>query len=155
MPPQGHPRAIAEASLDIAASPPVLWATFVDLDKWPRWSPVVRSACCVAGTEWTLGAQLELVMDLPFPIGHWRGVATMTEVQPATSVAWELEYPWDVVAIQSLHFKPSALGTLLSIRETYYGSWAFLYRLTGFARKMQKAFGAMLRNLKAYLEVGG
>jgi len=155
MPPQGHPRAIAEASLDIAASPPVLWATFADLDKWPRWSPVVRSACCVAGTEWTLGAQLELVMDLSFPIGHWRGVATITEVQPATSVAWELEYPWDVVAIHSLRFKPSALGTLLSIREAYYGNWAFLYRLTGFAGKMQKAFEAKLRNLKAYLEVGG
>lgn len=155
MPPQGHPRAIAEASLDIAASPPVLWATFADLDKWPRWSPVVRSACCVAGTEWTLGAQLELVMDLSFPIGNWRGVATITEVQPATSAAWELEYPWDVVAVHSLHFKPSALGTLLSIREAYYGNWAFLYRLTGFAGKMQKAFEAKLRNLKAYLEVGG
>ena len=155
MPPQGNPRAIAEASLDIAASPPVLWATFADLNKWPRWSPVVKSACCVAGTEWTLGEQLELTMDLPFPVSHWRGVATVVEVQPATSVAWELEYPWDVVAIHSLRFKPSALGTLLSIREVYYGSWVFLYRLSGYTGKMRKAFEAMLRNLKAYLEVGG
>ena len=155
MPPQGNPRVLAEASLDIAASPPVLWATFVDLDKWPRWSPVVKSACCVAWTEWTLGAQLELTMDLPFPASHWRGVATVVEVQPAASVAWELEYPWDVVAVHSLRFTPSALGTLLSIREAYYGNWAFLYRLTGFAGKMRKAFEATLRNLKAYLEVGG
>ena len=155
MPPQGNPRAIAEASLDIAVSPPVLWATFADLGKWPRWSPVVKSACCVAGTEWTLGEQLELTMDLPFPGRHWRGVATVVEVQPATSVAWELECPWDVVAVHSLRFKPSTLGTLLIIRETYYGNWAFVYRLTGFAGKMRKAFEAMLRNLKAYLEVGG
>ena len=155
MPPQGDPRVVAEASLDIAVSPPVLWATFADLDKWPRWSPVVKSVCCVAGTEWTLNEQLELTLDLPFPVSHWRGVATVVEVQPAASVAWELEYPWDVVAVHSLRFKPSALGTLLSIREAYYGSWASVYRLTGFAGKMQRAFEAMLRNLKAYLEVGG
>jgi len=60
-----------------------------------------------------------------------------------------------VVAVLSLHFKPSALGTLLSIREVYYGSWVFLYRLSGYTGKMRKAFEAMLRNLKAYLEVGG
>ncbi len=155
MPPQANPRAIAEASLDIAASPPVLWATFADMSKWPRWSSVVKSACCVAGTEWTLGAQFELTMDLPFPVQHWQGVATITEVQPAVSASWEMGYPLDVIAVHSLRFKPSALGTLLVTREAYYGGGTFLYHLSGFPGKMCKLFEVALQNLKAYLEVGG
>ena len=155
MPPQGNPRAVVEASLDIAASPPVLWATFADMDKWPRWSPEVKSACCVAGAEWTLGAQFELTMDLAFPVRLWRGVAAITEVQPAVSASWEMEYPLDVLVVHSLRFKPSDLGALMTIREAYYGGWVFLYRLSGFTGQMRKSFGVTLRNLKAYLEIGG
>lgn len=153
--PQANPRAEAVASLDIAASPPVLWATLADLGKWPRWSPLVESARWLAGTEWTLGAQIELTTQLPFPVQHWIGVATVTEVQPAISVAWEMEYPLNVVALHSLRFKPSDLGALLTIREAYYGGAVWLYQLSGFTRKRRKTFEAALQNLKAYLEVRG
>jgi uncharacterized protein YndB with AHSA1/START domain len=155
MPPQGNPRAIVEASLDIAASPPVLWATFTDMNKWPRWSPTVQSACCVAGTEWTLGAQFELALDLPFPVRHWSGIATITEVQPATFVSWEKEYPLNVAVVHSYRFRPSELGTLFIIREAYYGNGVLLYRLSGFPGQMRRAFEAALKKLKVYLEVGG
>jgi hypothetical protein len=155
MPPQGNPRAIVEASLDIAASPPVLWATFTDMSKWPRWSPIVQSACCVAGTEWTLSAQFELALDLPFPVGRWSGIATITEVQPAASVSWEKEYPLDVTVVHSYRFKPSEPGTLFIIREAYYGNGVLLYRLSGFPGRMRRAFETALKKLKVYLEVGG
>jgi len=154
MSPQGPPRAFTETALDLAASPPVLWATFSSIDKWPRWSKSVRSARWVAGTEWTLGAQLELALDLPFPAGAWRGVAVIAEIQPAISVSWETEYPFDVVVVHSYRFQPSELGTVLVVREAYYGSWVWLYRLSGFPRQRCKAFEIALRNLKTYLEVG-
>lgn len=154
MPPQGKPRAEVAASLDLAATPPVLWATFTDLDRWPRWIPTVRSACCVSGTEWTLGAQFELMLDLPFPAGQWKGIAVITEVQPAASAAWEMEYPLDVIAVHSVRFAPTALGTLLTLREAYYGGSVLLYRLSGFPGRMCRAFEVALQNLKTYLEVG-
>jgi hypothetical protein len=154
MPPQGNPRTWAEASLEIAASPPVLWATFVELSKWPHWSLLVKSATCVSGVEWTLGAHLQLEMNLPFPVRLWSGIATLTEVQPAVAVSWETEYTLDVAVARSYHFKPTGLGTLVTIHEAYYGSWVWLYRLTGFPRQMISAFDQSLRNLKVYLEVG-
>ena len=154
MPPQGNPRAQAGASLDFAASSPVLWATFAEVSKWPRWSKVVKSAQWTAGPEWTLGAQLELAMDLPFPVRHWRGTAVITEIQPAVCIAWETGYPLEVITIRSYQFKPSALGTLLTIREAYYGNAVWLYRLERFPGQMSKAFEAALQSLKMYLEVG-
>jgi Polyketide cyclase / dehydrase and lipid transport len=154
MPPQGNPRAQAGASLEFAASPPVLWATFADVAKWPRWCKVVESAQWTAGPEWTLGAQLELAMDLPFPVRHWRGAAVITEIQPAASIAWETGYPLEVIVIHSCQFKPSELGTLLTIREAYYGNAVWLYRLERFPGQMSKAFEAALQSLKVYLEVG-
>ncbi len=154
MPPQGKPRAVTEASLDLAATPPVLWATFTDLDKWPRWIPTVRSACCVSGTEWTLGAQFELELDLPFPARQWKGIAVITEVQPAASVAWEMEYPLGVVVVHSSRFELSDLGTLLTLREAYYGGGVLFYRLSGFPERMRQVFETALQNLKTYLEVG-
>ena len=153
MPPKS-PRAIVEVSLDIAASPPVLWATLADLSKWPRWSKALQSARWVSGTEWTLGAQLELTLDLDLPVRQWSGIATITEVQPAVGVSWEAEYPLDVIAVHSCRLKPSDLGTLLVIQQAYYGSWVFLYRLSGFTGRMRKLIEAALKNLKVYLEVG-
>ncbi len=156
MPPQEKPRAIAEVSLDIAASPPVLWATFTDLDKWQRWSPAVKSACCVSGTEWVLGAQFQLTMDLPFPARQWSGTVTIAEIQPAVLLAWEADYPFDVMVARSHRFKPSAVGAELSICEAYYGSWiaGMLYRLSGFPGQMREVFEKTLQNLKTYLEIG-
>jgi len=154
MPLQGNPRAQASASLEFAASPPVLWTTFADVAKWPRWCKVVESAQWTASTEWTLGAQLELAMDLPFPVRHWRGAAVITEIQPAASIAWETGYPLEVIVIHSCQFKPSELGTLLTIREAYYGNAVWLYRLERFPGQMSKAFEAALQSLKVYLEVG-
>jgi hypothetical protein len=156
MPPQEKLRAIAEVALDIAASPLVLWATFTDLDKWQRWSPVVKSACCVSGAEWVLGARFQLTMDLPFPVRQWSGTVTIAEIQPAVSLSWEADYPLDVMVVRSHRFKPSALGTELSIREAYYGSWiaGMLYRLSGFPSQMRTVFEKTLQNLKTYLEIG-
>jgi len=154
MPPQGSPHAQAGASLDFAASPPVLWATFAEVSKWPRWCKVVESAQWTAGTEWTLGAQLELAMDLPFPVRHWSGTAVITEIQPAASVEWETGYPLEVIVIRSCQFKPSELGALLTLREAYYGNAVWLYRLGRFPGQMSKAFEAALQSLKVYLEVG-
>jgi uncharacterized protein YndB with AHSA1/START domain len=156
MPPQEKPRARVQVSLDIAASPPVLWATFTDLEKWTRWSSTIKSACCISETEWTLGAQFQLAMELPFPARQWSGVATITEVQPATLVSWETEYPLEVATIRSFRFKPTVLGTELSICEVYHGSWVagMIYRLSGFPGQMRKVFEKMLQSLKTYLEVG-
>jgi hypothetical protein len=154
MPPQGNPRAAIEVSLDIAASPQVLWATFADLDKWPRWSPDIQSVRWASGTVWTLGAQLELTLDLPLPARRWSGTATITEMQPAVSVAWETVYPLDVTVIHSYRFKPSGPGTVLSIREAYYGNAVLFYRLSRFPGQRQKTFETALKNLKAYLQGG-
>jgi hypothetical protein len=78
----------------------------------------------------------------------------MTEVQPAVSVSWEMEYPLDVIAVHSIRFKLSDLGTLLTIHEAYYGGGVLIYRLFGFPDRMRKAFQIALQNLKAYLGVG-
>lgn len=154
MTPQEKPRAAVEASLDLAATPPVLWAAFTDLDKWPRWSPSVKSACCVSGCEWTLSAQFQLDLELPFPVGQWSGVVTFVQVQPAVAVSWEAHYPLTVTAIHSYRFKPSVPGTLMTMREAYYGRWVWLYQLSGFMGRRRKAFDLALQNLKVHLEVG-
>jgi len=156
MPLQEKPRAKVQVSLDIAASPPVLWATFTDLDKWTRWSSAITSACCISETEWTLGAQFQLAMDLPFPVGQWSGVATLTEIQPAGLASWKMEYPLEVTTVRSFRFKPTGAGTELLIREVYHGSWiaGTIYRLSGFPGQMRKVFEKTLQNLKTYIEVG-
>ncbi len=151
MPTQENPRGLVEASLDLAVTPPVLWATFTDLDIWPRWSPGVRSACCISGTEWTLGASFQLDVDLPFPVRQWQGSVTLTQVQPTVAVAWEAQYPFDVIATLTHRFTPTAAGTLVTIQETHAGRWSWLYRLSGFSGQRRRQFAAALRNLKAYL----
>jgi hypothetical protein len=154
MPPQEKTRAAVEASLNLAATPPVLWVAFTDLGKWPRWAPGVKSACCVSGAEWTLGAQFQLDLELPFPAREWSGLVTFTEVQPTVAVAWEAEYPFEVAVLHSYRFRPGAHGTLMTIREAYSGGWAWLYHLSGFMDRRHRQFEAALQNLKTYLEVG-
>lgn len=152
MPPQEAPRALVEASLDIGASPPVLWATFSDLSRWPRWETSYHSGRWVEGLEWTLHSRLELAMDLPFPARSWAGVAAIVEVQPGVSVAWETEYPLGVTVVRSYRFKPCEIGTLLQIREAYYSSAVLLYRLSRFPSHMGQSFRLSLQKLKTYLE---
>ena len=74
-----------EETIDIAASPGIVWAVMSDLPKWPEWTETVKSLAWVSGNALAVGATARVALE-----GAPTDVWTVTEVQDGRSFTWEL-----------------------------------------------------------------
>lgn len=103
-----------EVSIDINASPEVVWATLIDVERWPEWTASVRSVELLDGTL-VVGSRVR-IQQPKFPELVW----TVTELEPGASFTWNSRSPGsDAVARHTVIAKADGTSTaVLAVTQT-------------------------------------
>ncbi len=143
--------AIVESQTEIAVSPVILWAAFIDMAQWPRWVPQLEEAKWIDHPEWGLGSHFYVIQHAGFPLGRAVSTFTITAVSPERAVQWVGPMGRiDLMAWWS--FDDTEAGTRVTARQLFHGSWIRLYRWLFFERQMRRLLETTLQGLKAYAE---
>jgi hypothetical protein len=65
-----------------------LWAVWTNLEGWPRWSPLHRSAAWTSAAGPEAGASFDQQISLGFPLGTTTQHVTFDLVEPARRAGW-------------------------------------------------------------------
>jgi uncharacterized membrane protein len=112
-------------SIDIAAPPDVVWPVMADGERWPEWTPSVRSVTRLDKGPLRVGSRA-LIRQPRFPPAVWK----VTTLEPGRRFVWKSGLPgmW-VYGDHSV--EPIPTGTRATLRLTYDGALARLMgRLT-------------------------
>jgi uncharacterized protein YndB with AHSA1/START domain len=146
-----------EASIEISASPAVVWELVSDLRNMPRWSPQCRKTI-VRGGEMQQGAKLINInrRGLLF----WPTQALVTEFVPEQKIAFKIRENW---TIWSFTLSPTIDGgtRVVQRREAPKGISDVSLRLTktvlggveAFTTELEKGMNQTLSRIKADAEV--
>jgi carbon monoxide dehydrogenase subunit G len=132
----------SEGSIDVDASPEVVWDTLADFERWPTWSPGVDSVSLegpvVEGTtfRWKAGAT--------------RLVSVLRRVERPHALGWTGR-AMGIRAIHLWRFEPRDGGSLVSMEESFDGPIAKLFR-TRLQRQLDRTTTEGLRALKETAE---
>lgn len=74
---------ITESSIEIEASPEVVWRVFADVERWPRWTASVRRVTPLDGPDLAVGRRFEILQPR-FPRLVW----TVTELEAGRGWTW-------------------------------------------------------------------
>jgi hypothetical protein len=72
-----------EHTIDINASPAQVWNILADVQRWPDWTPTVKSFEWVEGDGLALGVRARLDVD-----GAGKGIWTVTSLDEGRSFSW-------------------------------------------------------------------
>ncbi len=145
------------ASIEIAASPAVVWELVSDLRNMPRWSPQCRKTI-VRGGEMQEGAKLVNInrRGLLF----WPTQALVTEFVPEQKIAFKIRENW---TIWSFTLSPTSDGgtRVVQRREAPKGISDVSLRLTktvlggveAFTTELEQGMNQTLSRIKADAEV--
>ncbi len=87
---------ITESSIEIEASPEVVWRVFADVERWPSWTASVRRVTPLDGSELAVGRRFEILQPR-FPRLVW----TVTELDAGQGWTWRQRSPG--AATEALH----------------------------------------------------
>jgi len=79
---------ITESSIEIEASPEVVWGVFADVERWPSWTGSVRRVTPLDGPELAVDRRFEILQPR-FPRLVW----TVTELDPGRGWTWRQRSP--------------------------------------------------------------
>lgn len=79
---------ITESSIEIEASPEVVWRVFADVERWPSWTASVRRVTPLDGADLAVGRSFE-IRQPRFPRLVW----TVTELDPGRGWTWRQRSP--------------------------------------------------------------
>ena len=137
------------AELFVEHSPSDIWSYFVDLARWPRWSPICRG-CRLSDDQGELRSGS--ILEVSFAI---LGVTLMApcrviQFEPPQSITWQGEL-FGVQATHTYRFIPWNEGTLMCNEETFVGVNPPLKRLMlawyGASRLSEKSLQGIKREL--------
>ena len=75
---------ITERSIEIDASPELVWAMYADVERWPDWTPSVTKLDALDGSDLEVGRRYAITQPrLP------KLVWTVATVEPGRSWTWE------------------------------------------------------------------
>ena len=74
--------------IDIAAPPERVWAVMVDVEKWPKWTPSIRSVKRLVSGPLIVSSRV-LIHQPKFPPAQW----TVTEVVAGSRFTWRSGLP--------------------------------------------------------------
>jgi uncharacterized protein YndB with AHSA1/START domain len=77
-----------EISVDIAASPDVVWAVISDAERWHEWTPSVRSIRLLDKGPLRIGSRA-MIRQPRFPPAVWK----VTALEPGRSFTWKTGAP--------------------------------------------------------------
>ena len=77
-----------EMTFEIAAPPELVWATLVDVERWPEWTRSMREVTKLDGDELAAGKSVR-VRQPRMPALTWE----VTEFDPGKSFAWRSSSP--------------------------------------------------------------
>ncbi len=141
---------IAHHAVDVAAPPLDCWRAVLDLAKWPRWFPYLRSARALDGGEdWRIGQRIRMV----FALGPVRVPVTsvVEELQAERIVRW-VGKGFGVTGNHSYTIEVKAPGaTRVTSHEEFTGFGARLMTAPIFERIDREAHESMAR-FKALVE---
>lgn len=146
--------AIAEAQVEVRASPVITWAAFTDMGQWHRWVPGLEEARWIDQPEWGVGSHFYVIQDAGYPLGRTISTFTISAVTPERAVQWV--GPMGRVSQMSWwEFAETDAGTRVTARQLYHGNWIRLYRWVLFERRMQALLDATLAGLQNFVERAG
>jgi uncharacterized membrane protein len=102
-------------TIDITAPPERVWAVMLDVEKWPTWTPSVRSIKRLDSGPLTVGSRV-LIHQPKFPPARW----TVTEMMAGSRFTWRSGLPgmW-VYAKHTI--VPTATGSRVTLAVHYCG----------------------------------
>ena len=114
-----------DISVDIAASPDIVWAVMSDGERWPQWTASVTSVRLLDPGPLRIGTRA-WIKQPRFPPARW----IVTALEPGRSFTWKSGGPG--VWVHAHHsVAPVATGTRATLRLHYEGLLArLLGRLT-------------------------
>ena len=138
-----------ERSIDINATPALIWAALTDFAAYPQWNPFIRQA---ATEDLNPGGRIRVTMQ---PQGHsaTRLRPTLLVVKPELELRWRghVLIPGLFDGEHSFRLAPLADGTTrFTQAESFSG--VLLPLLGGTLRDTEASFDAMNQALKAWVE---
>ncbi|NUT21841.1 MAG: hypothetical protein HOV77_21920 [Hamadaea sp.] len=100
---------VVEGSRSSAVPVEQLWATWIDLESWPSWSPIHRSVKLVDARPLSVGSSFDQELELGFPVGVQHERARFDEFEPQARASWS----GDKNGVRSCHvwrFEPTPGG---------------------------------------------
>lgn len=79
---------ITDSSVEIDASPEVVWEVFTDVERWPEWTASVTNLVALDGPAIEVGRRFE-IQQPKMPKLVWE----VTEVDPGVSWTWSQRTP--------------------------------------------------------------
>lgn len=133
------------ASVDIAASPHVVYSIYTDGARWSEWQPGAKHVV-TSGPLGQVGSRLEASYGGPFKIK-----GEVLAVEPDRSHAMRLvELAGLVTCVTTARFEPRAEGTRLEMTFDYTAKLGFFDKMSG--DEMVGAFAKDGARLKAIAE---
>ena len=77
-----------ETSIEIAASPDVVWATLMDVERWPEWTRSISEVKRLDDGDFGVGSRARIKQP-----GTPRLIWEVTEHTPETSFSWASKVP--------------------------------------------------------------
>ncbi|HET9672197.1 MAG TPA: SRPBCC family protein [Actinomycetota bacterium] len=128
----------SEGSIDVAASPEVVWDTLADFERWPSWSPGVGSV--------SLEGPVAEGTTFRWKAGATRLVSVLGLVDRPRGIGWTGR-AMGVRAIHVWRFAPIDGGSRVTMEESFDGPVAKLFR-SRLRRRLDGTTAAGLRALK-------
>ena len=104
-------------SIEIAATPEIVWAVLADLPSYPRWHPVFLS---VTG-QLAAGSTLTITTTHPASGRNMTGKVKVRAVEPGTELRWVSTLGGVTISERVFRLSPAADGTSLVQSQTYRG----------------------------------
>ena len=102
------------SSIDINASPRVVWAILADVARWPTWTPTVTSVMKLTGGPLAKGTRAQITQP-KLPTAVWR----VTEIHEGRDFTWVSTSPGiRVTARHMIQSTPTGARVTLSVRFT-------------------------------------
>lgn len=132
----------AEELIDVP--PEDVWAYFVDVSRWPQWSPICRR--CVVRRGQPPGLDETLDMELQLFGRTYTVEAAITAFEPPHCITWRSNRPRATV-MHTYRFEPHAQGTRLVNEETIIGLTGWRRNIVGLWLRWRNPSAASLRGL--------
>jgi uncharacterized membrane protein len=99
-------------SVDVAAPPERVWTVMSDIERWPEWTPSVKSIKRLDGGPLRQGSRARIRQPRLLP-----AVWTVTDIEPNRSFSWKTGSPgvW-VVARHAVEPSPGGARATLSLQ---------------------------------------
>lgn len=102
-------------TVDIHATPTRVWEIFLDVERWPQWTPSMTRLRYLSGAGLAAGSVVRISQP-GFPDADW----TVTDAVPLQCFTWVSARP-GMIARASHRIEPAADGCVVTLDVVYEG----------------------------------